>query len=148
MKITANSHLDHALPPEVVAFIAERYANQTSFLIETIDLPEGFEPVSCILIGPSVGLPTVDEARVTYEVRGPRRYASRMCASPKSLSRQVTVIMGEHEGEAILFTAYGGPCAPREPGDPSITSWEELQASRKFWSEHALSNEILISREG
>lgn len=82
----------------------------------------------------------------------------RLCIeAPKS--RLVTVIAGPHtacpaggactgatcadydshvEHACVLYTAYGGPQAPREPGDPSIKSWEELVASREFWSQHAL----------
>jgi hypothetical protein len=42
----------------------------------------------------------------------------------------------------VLFTAYGGPAAPREPGDSSIASWEELTQSRRFWAQHALSDSV------
>lgn len=74
--------------------------------------------------------------------------------------RMVTVIAGPHKltcgcqvsgrrdcqdcegygtvNETVLNTAYGGPCAPRSPGDADIKSWDELLESRKFWSEHAL----------
>ena len=39
----------------------------------------------------------------------------------------------------MLFTAFGGPLAPREPGDPDMTDAKEIAESKKFWSEHALS---------
>jgi len=38
----------------------------------------------------------------------------------------------------VLYTAYGGPVAPREPFDRSLD--EEAKAeSEKFWAEHALA---------
>lgn len=39
--------------------------------------------------------------------------------------------------DCVLFTAYGGPAAPQEPGDPKCRNPE---ASWKFWSEHALAD--------
>jgi hypothetical protein len=36
----------------------------------------------------------------------------------------------------ILFTAFGGPAAPQEPGDPGC---KDVEASRKLWAEHALA---------
>jgi len=52
----------------------------------------------------------------------------------------VTIIAGPHEGHScILYTAYGGPAAPREAADPYIESEEEREASRAFWAVHALS---------
>jgi len=36
----------------------------------------------------------------------------------------------------ILYTVFGGPLAPQEPGDPGC---KDVEASRRFWSEHALS---------
>ncbi len=39
--------------------------------------------------------------------------------------------------DCVLFTAYGGPAAPQEPGDPKC---RDAEASWKFWSEHALAD--------
>jgi hypothetical protein len=39
----------------------------------------------------------------------------------------------------VLYTAFGGPMAPREPGDPSITDVDDLKESTLFWAQHALS---------
>jgi hypothetical protein len=35
----------------------------------------------------------------------------------------------------VLYTAFGGPAAPQEPGDPGC---KDLAASATFWREHAL----------
>jgi len=42
---------------------------------------------------------------------------------------------GKIKHDCILFTAFGGPVTPQEPGDPGC---KDLEASTKFWSEHAL----------
>jgi hypothetical protein len=42
---------------------------------------------------------------------------------------------GKIEHACILYTAFGGPQAPQEPGDPTC---KDIAASTVFWSEHAL----------
>lgn len=38
--------------------------------------------------------------------------------------------------EMWVFISAGGP---REPGDTTIGTWEEVKESREFWAQHALS---------
>jgi hypothetical protein len=45
---------------------------------------------------------------------------------------------GKIKHACILYTAFGGPLTPKEPGDAAL-SGEERQESFKFWSQHALS---------
>jgi hypothetical protein len=45
---------------------------------------------------------------------------------------------GKIKHACILYTAFGGPLTPKEPGDATL-SGEERQESFKFWSQHALS---------
>jgi hypothetical protein len=40
----------------------------------------------------------------------------------------------------MLYTAFGGPLAPKEPGDPTLKD-SEREESEKFWSQHALVEE-------
>jgi hypothetical protein len=56
-----------------------------------------------------------------------------MIARPCRPSRLVTIVCGPHDGALVLFTAYGGPEAPREPAD------DPSEKSRDFWSVHALA---------
>jgi len=137
MDITAASHLDHNLSPAHVAFIRERFGDRTAFFLETVELPEGLPAVPCNLHGPATGSDPVLEAEVFYEVRGARKGPSRMCARPPIQVRTLTVIGGPHEGRCILFTAYGGPCAPREPWDETLDSTGYGEAV-DFWGRHAL----------
>ena len=150
MKILGKiAHLDHSLHARQIAFIQDRFANRDAFFIETVELPEELGTVPCGLVGPAVGHRPVDELEVRYVVRGDRKCASRVMLDrglTQPQVRTVTVIAGpagkdDGLGEdypCVLYTAYAGPQAPREPGDPNVSSWEELQASRAFWAQHAL----------
>jgi hypothetical protein len=53
----------------------------------------------------------------------------------------ITVIGGPHlDDPCILYTAFGGPATPKEPGDPSLDgNLIELAKSQAFWAEHALA---------
>ena len=137
------SHVDH-VPQEVLDWVAEHYADRdVPFFIETITLPDHLPTLENGLYGPLCGDEPVSESDVFYETRANRSGPSRMIDRPKRQTRTVTVIGGKtHEvpsGECVLFTVYGGPCAPREPYDASITSEEERQRSRDFWRDHALA---------
>jgi hypothetical protein len=134
MKLHPESHLDHGLPQAVVDEILARFAARDAFFIETIEVSQS---LPCALHGPAVGESPVGEAEATYETRGERAWPSRMCSRAPSRTTLVTVIGGPHEGECILYTAYPGPCAPREPGDPAL-SGAELEAAKVFWAHHAL----------
>ncbi len=138
MRITADSHVDHNLPERVIALILERFADRESFAIESFELPPELGTVPCALVGPLSGCGVVAEPEVFYLRRGERPGESRMVRRAFVRSRTVTVIMGTHDGECILFTAYGGPCAPREPWDPSLSPVEK-QESIAFWEQHALA---------
>lgn len=139
MKITSDSHLDHGLEKDQVEYIHQRFANRDAFFIETFELPEELGAVPCGLHGPIMGDEPVSEAEVSYTVRGNRKCASRMAALPIRPTRQVTVIAGPHDGEpCVLYTAFGGPVTPKEPGDLTLEI-EKIQESRDFWSKHALA---------
>lgn len=143
LKIHAASHLDHGLTPAHMDFILKEFRGSTEFFIKTVVLPIELASLRSGIYGPIVGDSPVLEAEVTYKIRGTRRCASRIVQKSMRLSRQLTVVGGPHEDEpCILYTAYGGPAAPREPGDPGIASWEELVKAREFWVQHALSHEV------
>jgi hypothetical protein len=142
MKIIAASHLDHALTPAHVAWIAERFADQGAFFLETVELPAELPALPCGLHGPLVGDPPVPESEVTYARRGERLGATRLCARPARPSRLITVIAGPDGDElCVLYTAFGGPAAPKEPFDVGEADDATREASRVFWAEHALTLE-------
>jgi len=132
-----DSHIDHGLSEAQIRYLLDRFADQGSFFIETITLPTELGTVPCGLYGPLVGDPAIGEAEVTYEERGTRSWTSRLIDLPLRQQHEVTVIAGPHEGHpCVLYTAYGGPQAPQEPGDPSC---KDPEASAAFWREHALA---------
>lgn len=138
LTIIQGSHLDHALTLDHLQFILARLGERNEFFIETLELPPELSPLPCALRGPVVGEAPVPEAEVHYAPRGGRGWPSRLVAWEPSESRSVTVIAGPHgDLPCVLFTAYGGPLAPREPGDPDLPEVERA-ASEAFWGEHAL----------
>lgn len=138
MDITPDSHADHSLTAKHLAFILARFGDREAFFLETVTLPEELAPLPCGLHGPLVGDEPVPEAEVSYVTRGGRPGASRVCDRPTRMTRTMTVIGGPHEGKVILYTAFGGPPAPREPFDPGLDDAGRV-ASQAFWAEHALS---------
>lgn len=140
LKTIKDTHLDHNLTTGQVDYLRKMFADRKSFFIETVELPEELGTVEVSLIGPLTGGSLIPEDVVDYEVRNGRKWASRVVhGMEKVQSRQVTIIAGPHNDESmVVYMMYGGPKAPREPGDPYITSWNELLTSREFWSSHAL----------
>jgi hypothetical protein len=165
MKKHAESHMDHGFTQEQWDYIFAKYADQTAFFIDTLELPEALGTVVDELYGPSAGDPPVAEVDVFYGKRGERAWSSRLTMLPKRKTRFVRVIAGPHEGEpCILYTAYAVssidmPQAPKEPGDleaqivaakaaydvttdglEKLARLEaQLSESKIFWSTHALS---------
>lgn len=141
MKITIDSHLDHGLTENHVAWLRERFAGRDAFFLETVALPVELAPLFCGLHGPLMGDDPIPESECTYEVRGDRVGPSRMCSHERRETRLVTVIAGPHgEDPCVLYTAFGGPSAPREPFDPSLDDAGRA-VSEAFWAEHALSRD-------
>jgi hypothetical protein len=148
------THLDHGLQPALVEFVLAALADKTArtkvgelgggFCIAEVDLPEELGTVPCALHGPITGSAPVLEAECFRAKRGDRPNESRMVRRPPTSSAVVTVIMGvsrEHpHAGTVIFTVYGGPLAPQEPGDPFLDA-EDRPAAEAFWADHALSAE-------
>jgi hypothetical protein len=137
------SHTDH-LPAAVLDW-ALCQIDAAGFGIHTLTLPESFPAQPCDLIGPATGLPVPNPEAIVLGYRPGRRYASRLVRVEPVPTREITVIAGpagdDVPGESpetiILYTAFAGPAAPREPDDPSLPD-EEVAAATAFWAEHAL----------
>lgn len=142
MKIIDKSHTDHGLTERHLQYLQFAFKGRTSFFRETIYFPGELEQIPCALYGPAVGDDPIAEKKVTYERRGDRPNLSRMIDKKSRPTRQVTVIAGPHEGEpCVLYTAFGGPLAPKEPGDPSLTEEEQIKEAEEFWKQHALAKQ-------
>jgi hypothetical protein len=134
-----DSHVDHSLTEAQLAYILGLNAKENELTIQTVELPEDLGTVPCGLVGPAMGDAPVTSDQVTLKNRGERPYKSRLIAQAPRQTRMVTVISGPHDGNpCVLFTAFGGPVTPKEPGDLSIKSDSERLESEQFWSEHAL----------
>lgn len=139
MLIHSLSHLDHGLTPAHLAWIAEQIGERDEPFVETFTLPPDLPSLASALYGPTMGDAPIDDHEVTWAARGDRRYKSRLVARPARETRDVTVVGGPYEGApCVLFTAYGGPAAPRELWAPGIER-DELPALQAFWSQHALA---------
>jgi len=97
-------------------------------------------PADSGLYGPASGDPPVEERDVVYANRPPREYPSRIIpGKPLRSTDRVTVVCGpSEEHPCVLYTIYGGPEACQEVNDPRV---RDLEAARRFWSEHALTED-------
>lgn len=139
MIIHSASHLDHGLSDGHIKWILRRFASKSGFFIETVNVPRGLGSLPCALHGPSMGDGPVSEKEVFYDVRGGRKYASRLVRRSPRQTRKLTVVAGPYDGnDCVLFTAYGGPASPREPMSPGLNP-KETRESMAFWKSHALS---------
>jgi len=139
MKIIAGTHVDHALTPGHLEFVLSRFADRRAFFLETIELPEELSSLPCTLHGPMMGHRAHHARRsVAHAGRSGPVAADDGCRLGLGDGRVAVVGGLDAKGEMVLYTAYGGPAAPREPWDRGLD--EELRAeSERFWSEHALS---------
>jgi hypothetical protein len=145
IKVLPRSHVDHNVPAGTLQYALEHFAGEDKFFAKVLHLPDGFPGVPSALYGPLAGDEPVAEVDVYYIVRIGRRCSSRMVERGDRLVRTLVVIAGPAPGEdgLVLYTCYGGLVAPREPGDTSIGTWEEVLASREFWAQHALADRRL-----
>ena len=142
MEITSESHVDH-ISPRVLDYLKILLGQHNGFFITTIEeLPVDLEPVPCGLHGPMMGDDPVPEGETYRARRGAREYTSRLCDREPRTTRKLTVIAGPTDhGSCVLYTAFGGPLAPQEPDDPTC---KDVEASRAFWAQHALSAETFV----
>ncbi len=140
LEIHPDSHLDHGLLPEHVAFLRERFSDRGGFIRETVELPPHLPSLPCGLYGPAMGDEPVPEREVTYRPRGGREHLSRVVSRPMRETRLLTIIAGPYrDAPLVLYTAHGGPIAPRELESMRFAERDEVDASIAFWKVHALA---------
>ena len=133
-------HADHGINGQQMKHIQDELAKTApqGFFIKQIKIPSTLGKVRNALYGPASGDAPVSESVVQYRPRGDRPWSDRVVSWP---TRPVDYVqsLGIREGDKFtMFTIYGGPLAPQHPDDSSN---RDVEASRKFWSEHALSLE-------
>ena len=154
VNITQDSHMDHAMSEaqrdyalsKIRSGQAEVVVGEAgpAFFIARVELPAELGKVPCALRGPIVGDAPIENTYDAVRVFGgkERPNTSRMTLLPPVDSSILTaIIVGGN-----LVTLYGGPLAPKEPGDPYLTEGER-EESEAFWAEHALSAECFESAE-
>lgn len=161
MKLHKDSHVDHGLTAKQLAHVLLTFESREAFFKETITLPDDLGTVPCALFGPIMGDKAIPSFLVEMKPRGERKYPSRVITrfdpvgtdwiklgtkivNARRTVNTLTVIGGPHDDHergqlaCILYTAFGGPITPREPGDPTLSDPTEIEESIAFWSEHAL----------
>jgi hypothetical protein len=134
-----DSHLDHGLTEAHLQMLRDRFADREGFFIETFEIPAGLAALQCALHGPVMGDPDVPETECSYTLRNTGGRMRRCRREPRD-TRLMTVIAGPHDGQScVLYTAFGGPQAPRAPGDEDLKDEAQIAESNEFWSRHALS---------
>lgn len=103
------------------------------------------DAIPCALYGPAMGDSPVHDFEVHHAPRGSREWDSRLIPALPRMVR-FGVVVGRYSpepsepgGSMEVFTAYGGPLAPRELADPSMTDEAEREYARAFWRVHALA---------
>lgn len=133
-------HADHGISESTIEQVLATL-KPGGFFATTTELPSDHVEILSALYGPSAGDGVVQECDVEYVRRSPDRPLSRMINAPKRPTRKLTLIGTVNEaGELTIFTAYGGPLAPREPGDPTLETESDKAEAHAFWSTHALAS--------
>ena len=134
-------HAHHGISRETLEWALSEIC-PIGFFLRTLTLTEEHPDLSNALYGPKSGDAPIAEDDVHRVKRTGDRPPSRMVARPRRATRLLTVI-GMAEGESVtIYTAYGGPAAEREPGDPTVTPGShEHEVAVTFWAEHALASE-------
>ena len=130
-------HDDHGISDSQFRFALNKLEDQkltNGFYLKTFELPGELGSADSLIYGPIVGDAPIEDWECDLVRRGERPNLSRLFKikhnRPPRKSKLLTII---GSGQTI-WTAHGGPAAPREIGDPNAG-----QDSIDFWAEHALS---------
>ena len=111
-------------PPIVEADVSYARRGDRAWLSRLVDRPSRQTRRVTVIAGP-------------HEETCPRCHAGDLVAGVDLEERRPcdTCDGGKIKHACVLYTAFGGPAAPQEPGDPRCT---DLAASTAFWHTHAL----------
>ena len=138
------AHDDHGLSAEQTDYIARQVmsGNPNGFFIKEVTLPSRLGTVPNALYGTEEGDQPISEDEVFYASRANGRgWKDRFVKRPlRQTSRCQAIGITQEDGSLLFFTIYGGALAPQHPEDPNN---RDVEASKRFWSAHALSHELL-----
>ena len=142
MKIINGVSHTHGLNAPILAFIEATFGNREAFFLETVEVPAEIAEGLDYLHGPTKGDTEIPESECFYAQRNGRAGNTRFTTREPRKTNKLTVIGGPEKGYdgCILYTAFWGERAMREPFDPDIAgNAEQIAASTAFWATHALS---------
>lgn len=135
VEIPADSHAqDHGVLPLAIEAIGRiELAETPCFRLLAVDMERVIGTDNCV---PTWNLP--EGAEIYFARRGDRTGHTRMVrgVSP-SPSSTLALVLGWEPGRHVLYTAFVGCPAPREPWDPNLSE-DDAPESYHFWHEHAL----------
>ena len=117
--------------PDSLTYRAKR--GNRSWESRMTDLPPVQSRMVVVIGGPHEEKCNIcDEYGMFYSIGAAMRFGGGdgMVRCPKCNGQKVI------KYACVLYTMYGGPVAPQEPGDPNC---KNLGDSEAFWSQHALS---------
>lgn len=90
--------------------------------------------------GSSICVPITEKDKLVFAKRKPRTWYTRFVVGGKEIETNLmTIVLKRQADKFELYTAYWGPCARREPSDPSLTpGTPEYEESVRFWEQRAL----------
>jgi hypothetical protein len=132
-------HADHGISTRQMDYIKALLMKDMpqGFSITKFNLPKKLGTIPNAMYGPASGDRPISESEVHYMDRAGRGWEDRMVNLPP---RPVSYgqVIGVREGDSFtLFTVYGGPLAPQNVADPGN---QNVEGSRSFWAQHALSS--------
>jgi hypothetical protein len=92
------------------------------------------------IAGRSICVPITEGDKLVFAKRQPRTWYTRFVVGGKEIETNLmTIVLKRQADKFELYTAYWGPCAKREPSDPSLTpGTPEYEESAMFWDRRAL----------
>lgn len=128
-----NGHVSQhrSVLPHLHNAISKIAAGTSEFIAEEIEFP--------YIVGFSECVPTTESDDVFFATRVGRQVPTRFVRNRQPIpTKIVTVVMKFVGPDWVLVTAYIGPRAPREVGDPTLVSDDEKAEAAEFWSRNAL----------
>jgi hypothetical protein len=90
------------------------------------------------ITGRSICVPITDGDKLVFAKRKPRTWYTRFVVGRKELeTSMMTIVLKRQADKFELYTAFWGPCARREPSDPSLTPGTP-EYEENFWRYRAL----------
>lgn len=131
--VTPESHLaSHTdVTEELVAEGLAKIEYTAPFMMTGVDFDRVIGKDTCVKVTEE------DDVRMMYRKNHTGKTPIVFGREPDD-SNHLNIGICDDGGDAVLFTAFVGKSAPKEPWDKNIRSEEERLEAEEFWSKHAL----------